>query len=213
MRLRKFRKISVEKVWGEGVSIPASTTTVTPDLVGDHPAMDLLNTIARIDGALVDLWQSDEDVLRWLVRTGLVEAKVTGPARRGALLSAGHRLREISRTLVTARKSNRPLEMKPLNDFLAKAESHCQLARRSDGVLTLTRRYQRKNPEGMLAPLAEAVAQFLVTADFELVRRCEGEDCVLWFYDRTKGHRRRWCSMEVCGNRNKVTRFRSRQLG
>jgi predicted RNA-binding Zn ribbon-like protein len=42
------------------------------------------------------------------------------------------------------------------------------------------------------------------------VRRCEGVDCVLWFYDRTKAHRRRWCSMEGCGNRAKVARFRSR---
>src|ERR1700750_1835142 len=65
-------------------------------------------------------------------------------------------------------------------------------------------------PEGVLAPLAEAVAQFLATADFGISDWCaavQGGDCVLWFYDRTKGHPQRWCSMEVCGNRNKVTRF------
>jgi len=182
-----------------------------PELVGDHPALDLLNTIARLDGALVDVWQSDDDVLRWLLRTGLLEAKVASPARRGALLAAARQLREIARVLVTARKANRRLDAGPLNDFLLQAESHCELIRDKDGALSVVRRYHQTSPNGVLTPLAEAVAEFLATADFHLVRRCEGEDCVLWFYDRTKAHRRRWCSMEVCGNRAKIARFRSRQ--
>jgi predicted RNA-binding Zn ribbon-like protein len=181
------------------------------ELVGDHPALDLLNTIARLDSGLVDAWQSDDDVLRWLMRTGLLEVKIAPPARRGALLAAARRLREISRALITARKANKRLDLGPLNDFLAQAESHCELNRGKDGALAVMRRYEQTNPNGVLAPLAEAVAEFLVMADFRLVRRCEGEDCVLWFYDRTKAHRRRWCSMEVCGNRNKVAKFRSRK--
>jgi predicted RNA-binding Zn ribbon-like protein len=182
-----------------------------PELVGDHPALDMLNTIARLESGLVDLWQSDDDVLRWLVRTGMLEVKTAPPGRRGALLTAARGLREISRILVTARKANRRLDPGALNDFLAQADSHGELMRGKDGALTVTRRYDQTNPNGLLAPLAEAVAEFLATADFRLVRRCEGEDCVLWFYDRTKAHRRRWCSMDVCGNRNKVAKFRSRK--
>jgi predicted RNA-binding Zn ribbon-like protein len=68
-----------------------------------------------------------------------------------------------------------------------------------------------RSPEQLLAPLAEAAAEFLATADFSLVRACEGRACILWFYDRTKSHRRRWCSMQVCGNRHKVETFRERQ--
>lgn len=62
-----------------------------------------------------------------------------------------------------------------------------------------------------LAPFAEATAELLVQGNFDLVRQCENADCVLWFYDRTKGHKRRWCSMASCGNRHKVSQFRSRQ--
>jgi predicted RNA-binding Zn ribbon-like protein len=194
----------------DAVPSPAS---VAPELelVGDHPALDMLNTIARLESGLVDLWQSDDDVVRWLVRTGLLEAKSGPPGRRGALLAAARGLREISRILVTARKANRRLDLGPLNDFLGQAEGHSELMRGKDGVLSVTRRYDQTSPDGLLAPLAEAVAEFLATADFRLVRRCEGEDCVLWFYDRTKAHRRRWCSMDVCGNRNKVAKFRSRK--
>jgi predicted RNA-binding Zn ribbon-like protein len=32
----------------------------------------------------------------------------------------------------------------------------------------------------------------------------------MWFYDRTKGHRRRWCTSTGCGNRAKVAAFRAR---
>jgi predicted RNA-binding Zn ribbon-like protein len=182
-----------------------------PELVGDHPAMDLLNTIMRLESGLVDVWQSDEDVLRWLGRTGLLKAKVTLQFQRGPLLAAARRLRDVVRALVVARKAKRRLDVSALNDLLAKGKSHCVLTRAKDGSLGVERRYEQKTPEGVLAPLAEACAEFLATAEFDLVRACEGVDCVLWFYDRTKAHRRRWCSMDACGNRNKVARFRSRQ--
>jgi predicted RNA-binding Zn ribbon-like protein len=62
----------------------------------------------------------------------------------------------------------------------------------------------------LLGPLAQAVAQLLVDGDFDLVRQCEHPECVLWFHDRTKAHKRRWCSMALCGNRHKAARFRKR---
>jgi predicted RNA-binding Zn ribbon-like protein len=41
------------------------------------------------------------------------------------------------------------------------------------------------------------------------VRRCEG--CDAYFIDDSRGRRRRWCSMERCGNRAKVASYRSRR--
>ncbi len=40
---------------------------------------------------------------------------------------------------------------------------------------------------------------------------CSAPDCASIFYDRTKNHSAKWCSMESCGNRNKVRRYRERQ--
>lgn len=39
---------------------------------------------------------------------------------------------------------------------------------------------------------------------------CPAGDCLWGFYDTSRNHSRRWCSMEVCGNRNKVRAFRGR---
>jgi len=36
------------------------------------------------------------------------------------------------------------------------------------------------------------------------VKACQNPQCVLLFYDTTKNHARRWCSMAACGNRAKV---------
>lgn len=39
------------------------------------------------------------------------------------------------------------------------------------------------------------------------IRKCEHEDCILHFVDISKNGRRRWCSMEQCGNRHKAAQF------
>ena len=75
----------------------------------------------------------------------------------------------------------------------------------------MRRIWEQRTPQQALAALAEAAAELLVSGDFELIRRCESETCVLWFYDRTKSHGRRWCSMATCGNRHKVMAFRKRR--
>ncbi|MDQ4131636.1 MAG: CGNR zinc finger domain-containing protein [Actinomycetota bacterium] len=43
------------------------------------------------------------------------------------------------------------------------------------------------------------------------IRRCSGTNCTLVFVDTSRPGRRRWCSMERCGNRAKVNTFRQRQ--
>jgi predicted RNA-binding Zn ribbon-like protein len=119
-------------------------------------------------------------------------------------------LREVVRTLVLDKKAGKPLRVKPLNAALAHAQRHIEL--QADGEeWQLVTHYAVNTPQAMLAPLAEAAAELLAMVDFNLVRKCEDSDCVLWFVDKTKAHRRRWCSMALCGNRNKVASFRQRQ--
>jgi predicted RNA-binding Zn ribbon-like protein len=177
----------------------------------EPPALQILNTVPRVDGELVDSLQSDNDVLQWLSQAGWPIEKDLSSLRPSSLLNAARKLRETIRTLIERRKAEKRLDVSTLNEFLSGSRSHLELVTEKSGSLHLSRRWKRRTPEEVLAPLAEATADFLTTADFDLVRRCESEDCVLWFYDRTKSHRRRWCSMTTCGNRHKVAAFRKRQ--
>jgi predicted RNA-binding Zn ribbon-like protein len=63
-------------------------------------------------------------------------------------------------------------------------------------------------PRQLLIPPAQAVVRMLADGERGLVRNCEG--CTMWFYDHTKAHRRRWCSMALCGNRAKARGHRQR---
>lgn len=182
-------------------------------MVGDHLAMDLLNTEARSDGQAVDYWNSGDDVLHWLQRHGAVPPSWSGTVDRAGLLAHGRTLRTLARQLITRRKQGEAVDLGALNDYLHIHRSAPHLERDQDGNWALTRIAQGDATASLLGPVAEAVARMLVEGDFALVKQCEHPDCILWFYDRTKAHKRRWCSMASCGNRHKAAQFRKRSGG
>jgi len=184
--------------------------TMEAPLVGDHLALDMLNTEARDDGTAIDFWTSADDVLAWLSRQSIA---AKGVVNHQELLAQAHALRTLARRLIVRRqegKSDTDADIAGLNRYLHASVSAPHLERDDEGQLKLTRTASGATVAALLGPLAEAVAQLLVEGDFALVRQCEHPDCILWFYDRTKSHKRRWCSMAVCGNRYKAAQFRQR---
>jgi predicted RNA-binding Zn ribbon-like protein len=173
-----------------------------------HPALDFLNTRMRVEKHLVDVLQSDKDVLAWLKHAGLPVPTI---GRAPRLLAAARALRENIRSLVEKRKNGKHGDPSILNGFLAAGLSYPRLAWSRLNKLAITTVRRPESAESILAPVAEAAANLLTNADFNLIRRCEEETCVLWFYDQTRSHRRRWCSMELCGNRHKVAAYRTRR--
>ncbi|WP_448651167.1 CGNR zinc finger domain-containing protein [Pseudomonas fluorescens] len=186
-------------------------TPSEPYVLADDPVLDMLNTLANIDATPWDFWKTDADVARWLVRLEWVEEGRIPGFEAGALLNAARTLREVIRELVAARKNGEMGNPAALNGFLRKAVSHPQLVWPASGAPQLERQRRQQTAEQFLSPIAEAAANLLVAGDFNLIRRCEHPECILWFYDRTKAHKRRWCSMALCGNRHKVAEFRKRK--
>ncbi|TCL05670.1 putative RNA-binding Zn ribbon-like protein [Sodalis ligni] len=181
-----------------------------PRFLADHTALDLLNTVEMIDGKQCDLWHTSDDVKLWLSKVGLLlDAKKMDI--QDSLLDEARTLRETVRELVASKKAGRPLTISKLNDYLAQSCSYPALKISEGGVLSTARIYQPQTAGQLLGPLAEQAADLLANVDFGLVRECENHECCLWFYDKTKSHRRRWCSMAVCGNRHKVAKFRQNQ--
>ena len=176
-----------------------------------HPALDFLNTRRRVDGELVDLLGRDEDVLRWLGQAGLPVLEIDRETAPSSLVDAARTLRETIRSLVERRKAGQRGDPSVLNAFLAEAQSHPRLVWNKQRSPTIDRVRRSETPVGILAPVAEAAADLLVTGDFKLVKRCEDEICELWFFDQTKSHHRRWCSTALCGNRHKVAAYRKRR--
>jgi predicted RNA-binding Zn ribbon-like protein len=180
------------------------------DFIGDNLAINFINTRRMVDGQLTDTLQNDNDVKSWLKRLQVPVAKGSLTFSNGALLQAARELREIALVAVQSRKSEKKPSLVVLNRFLARASSHEALTTDDPINIRVTRVYSKDTVEAFLAPIAEAIADLLADGDFNLIRHCEGHDCVLWFYDRTRGHRRRWCTSTGCGNRAKVAAFRAR---
>jgi predicted RNA-binding Zn ribbon-like protein len=196
-------------------ALKASVTKHSPEsrpqfLAGDL-ALDFLNTRMRVAGEVVDFLQNDDDVLAWLEQAGVSSSKAGRKTGSLSLLHVARTLRENIRSLVEKRKAGVRGDPSLLNSFLDHAKSRPLLVWKKPRSLTIERLRQQDTLEAVLAPVAEAAAVLLVTADFNLVKRCEDETCVLWFCDQTKSHHRRWCSMLLCGNRHKVAAYRKRR--
>ena len=48
------------------------------------------------------------------------------------------------------------------------------------------------------------------TDEWKRLKTCRDEHCRVAFYDKSRNRSRAWCSMEVCGNREKARSFRQR---
>ena len=187
----------------------AAAVPYPPELaLAGHAALAFLNTVSLEAGIERDVFEQDDDVSLWLQRLGLFRGPM-GSFASGSLVRTARALREVIRACVVQRKSGKRVNLDPLNSFLAETCGHSRVLREGDSY-RVARVWSGNDVKSLLAPIADAAAHLLAMEDFTLVRRCEGHECILWFFDTTKGHRRRWCSMATCGNRAKAAAFRAR---
>jgi len=203
-----------------------------PMFIADARSLDFLNTVAAPSGSDIEWLVHGQDLLAWLEQAGLIEASVaktmrtnTIPGELDAVAAQARALREWFRGFVLAHagrqiNSNALSELGPLNRHLQRDEAFCEIVR--VGSETGSRhgdhlhcRWSRRwrTPDTLLLPVAQAMADLVCSADFTMVKKCEGPTCTLLFLDTTKGHARRWCSMAVCGNRAKQASHRARAKG
>ncbi len=70
-------------------------------------------------------------------------------------------------------------------------------------------------PDGDGAPAAlgrivAAVAELATSPEWPRLKACRDDHCRVAFYDKSRNRSRAWCSMEVCGNREKARTFRAK---
>ncbi len=63
---------------------------------------------------------------------------------------------------------------------------------------------------GAVGHIVATVAELAPTDDWKRLKTCRDEHCRVAFYDKSRNRSRAWCSMEVCGNREKARNFRHR---
>jgi predicted RNA-binding Zn ribbon-like protein len=192
--------------------------------VGEHAALDFANTLLAANGSPFETLNSCADLLHWLALAGLISTAeqktladgLPSPAKQHSLLGQIRAFRELCKTnleRLIAGQAVLPDFIGVINQFLADDLRWPILAQEAR-----TRKFRIHHQHIPLEPaakilalIANEVAQFLASANLEYLRRCAGPDCVIYFYDTAKSHRRQWCSMAICGNRHKVAKFRAKR--
>lgn len=67
--------------------------------------------------------------------------------------------------------------------------------------------------QAVVAYLLTIIARATLDGSWSRLRVCQASTCQWAFYDVSKNHSGRWCSMSVCGSRAKARQYRKRQVG
>jgi predicted RNA-binding Zn ribbon-like protein len=146
-----------------------------------------------------------EALKAWLVERGLM---TSNQAADGADLKHAMALREAIRGVIGANSGGSiyPVDVAILNGAVSASRlaprfgpgGKARLEPHADGV------------EGALGRIVAAVFAAMNEADWSLLKLCDSSTCRWAFYDQSRNHSSRWCTMASCGNRQKAKRFRER---
>ncbi len=178
-----------------------ATTSVRP-LPGGPLAIDLLNTRWQSGGEIVDWLATDSAITEFAAEYGHSITEADAPLWRQALTQG--------RDLVQRLLDSDNAAASEMTDEVNKAldEARAVVTPTETGPrLTIT----SEHPHDQLAVEALVNAIELRANSAKRIRCCEHESCVLWFFDTSKAGRRRWCSMDRCGNRSKAKRHYERR--
>jgi predicted RNA-binding Zn ribbon-like protein len=191
------------------------------DWSGGHPALDLVNTLdERPSDAPDELLSTFSDLVRFAELSGLIEPDLveslrplSGPACSRAVRRA-REIREHLFAVLKAHHAGSPVAQCSLDAIaveVRRAHSARAFASTERWGAFVHRWLSPRSPEIIVHACALAVEDLLVAADHRRIRKCGAEDCDVFFIDTSKAHRRQWCSMKNCGNREKQRRWRSGQ--
>jgi len=194
------------------------------DFSGGALCLDFANTIGDRPWCRQEKLRGFDDLLRWFVEAGVVDA---GRDKRITREAAGRRrvaaaffrraveLRErLYRIFARLAAGARPdaTELDGLNRVLAAALPHLRVE--TDGTgFAWSWATPEKGFDWLLWPVARSAGELLTSEEVGLVRECASDRCSWLFVDRSRTHRRRWCDMKVCGNRAKARRHYRRKKG
>jgi predicted RNA-binding Zn ribbon-like protein len=188
--------------------------------IGNHPCLNFINTQLVIKDTPTDLLETFDDLVAWLVESDVmrkqqVEAvsKQFSDNEQAELLDQTKALRATLRAMARQMAGGNGVPkaaVAEINALLQSCRGYREVVREGQNFKQHFISSANSKDE-LLASLAMVGSDLLTSADAALIKKCKNPACVLYFYDTTKNHARNWCSMQLCGNRDKVAAYFKRQ--
>ena len=176
-------------------------------IVGGRPCLDLVATLGkRHDTEPVERIPDPAALGRWLAAAGILPAPPAIDARH---LDRARRLREAINTLVRVTPAD-PAAVATVNAEARRPDRPPQLAVDATGRAAAAP--ARGDASTALAGIARDAVRLLGSPAAARIKECEHPRCSLMFLDETQAGRRRWCSMNRCGNLVKIAHYRRRRV-
>jgi len=187
--------------------------------VANKPILDFLNTKPVLTDGPTELIADPRALERWLIASGMVTSPKAKAVMRGwrqsreatafldQLIAFRERLRE---AVVRIENGSSPADvfLAEVNSLLLQHPLPALLHKRDGNVIRETS-FELRRPTDLWAPIIDATADLLAETQSPRIRKCES--CVVHFFDTSKKGSRRWCSMNICGNKLKVAAYQRRK--
>jgi predicted RNA-binding Zn ribbon-like protein len=170
-----------------------------------------------------EMLESYADLVSWATAAGLLsqneaeallaKAKMDSQAASKAFGDAIELRELIYRMFSAIAGDERPdqTDFLEFNRTLAKSLINSQISPSREGY-TWSWQNMGDSLDSMIWPIARETADLLTSKEVGRLGECADErGCGFLFIDTSRNHSRRWCSMEVCGNRAKAMRHYQRK--
>lgn len=185
--------------------------------VGGYLWINLVNTEYVSKNEIVDVLQNETLTYQWLKENQLIdiEKKEDGVkmVQEGSLTSLLLRLRQLFSQIIQDIEDENVVNESTIGElqaFILSTRIELSLdIEYNDDTLKLIHKCQTKE-DSIIYNIIESFFDSYNAYSPERIKQCNHEECVLHFIDTSKSGKRKWCSMERCGNRKKVTAFYQR---
>ena len=160
--------------------------------------------------ALVE-WAREQHLIPAAAADRLSREAARHPQQAAGVLARAHEFREALNALAASIDQQRqpgPAVLATISECLAAAYANGRLVPHDGALQWVASAHDDLNR--VLWEVGRAAGRLVLSPRLSRLRACAAADCGWWFVDDTKNRSRRWCDMKICGNREKVRRFRQK---
>lgn len=201
----------------------AKTSDYLFTLTGGELCLDFANTLDdRPTDQPIELLNTYSDFLLWGQQAALIDLQGAqelmnkaqqAPEATAVVLEKAITLRELIYRIFSAIAAGVPpveRDLDRLNNAVSCAFDRLKIVRTTAGF-EWGWDVASGELDQLVWPITRSAADLLTSNELTKLRECAGFDCGWLFMDRSRAHRRRWCDMKICGNREKARRHYQRK--